>query len=345
MLNAKQNMQEVIRGGKPARFVNQYEALALLFHPAFMFGAGMPTKGGPDVVNGWGVTNSFPAHVPGMQPVHTPEKIVIKDIERWSEYVKGPSLKFTDEQWGIAKGMWDAVDGSLAYKAAFIAPGLFEQTHHLSEICNALIYYKTHPQEIKDLINYVMEWELELAEGICTHLKPDAIFHHDDWGTEISTFICPDEFADFFVEPYKKIYKYYHDHGVELVIHHSDSYAATLVPHMIEMGIDIWQGCMWSNDVPELIRKYGGKISFMGGIDNKFIDFDGWTQEDARKAVRDVIDACGNEYFIPCITQGGPGALYEGAYMALAEEIDKYSIEKFGITEADIIRLPMNVMF
>ncbi|MCL1849419.1 MAG: uroporphyrinogen decarboxylase [Clostridiales bacterium] len=345
MLNAKQNMQEVIRGGNPERFVNQYEAIRLLFHPFLMFSNALLQKGQPDTVNAWGVTNSFPAHVPGAFPVHTPDKIVIKDIEHWREYVKAPRLIFTDEQWGIAKGMYDEIDGAQAYKTTFIAPGLFEQTHHLSEITNALTYYITNPGEMHDLIQYLMEWELELAEGVCTHLKPDAIFHHDDWGTERSTFLNPDMFAEFFVEPYKQVYGYYHKHGVELVIHHCDSYAATLVPHMIEMGIDIWQGCMESNNVPELVKKYGGKIAFMGGMDNKSIDFDGWTQEDARRIVRKTCDSCGNKYFIPCISQGGPGSIYEGGYMALTEEIDKYNQEVLGVKESDITRLPVQIMF
>ena len=46
------------------------------------------------------------------------------------------------------------------------------------------------------------------------------------------------------MDTYKEIYKYWHDHGVEMIVHHSDSYAATLVPYMIEMGIDIWQGAL-----------------------------------------------------------------------------------------------------
>ena len=345
MLNAKQNMHEVIRGGKPERFVNQYEAVSLLFSPFTMFSGGMPEKGGPDTINPWGVTLSYPEGVPGSFPVHTPEKIVIKDIEHWKDYVKPPPLDFTDEQWGIAKGMYDAVDGSQAYRAIFIAPGIFEQTHHLSEISNALTYYLTDPDEMHDLIKCLTDWELELAEGICSHIKPEAIFHHDDWGGEKSTFLSPDMFAEFFLEPYKKIYGYYRDNGVELIIHHSDSYAATLVPYMIEMGIDVWQGCMHSNDLPELIRKYGGKISFMGGIDNKFVDFTGWTQEDVRNVVHKVCDACGNKYFIPCITQGGPGSLYEGTYNALIEEIDRYSREVFGVSESDITRLPIQIMF
>ena len=56
-------------------------------------------------------------------------------------------------------------------------------------------------------------------------------------------------------------------------------------------------------------------------------------------------DRCGTKFFIPCITQGGPGSVFPGTYMALAEEIDKYSEKVFGIKKEDITRLPMTVMF
>ena len=51
-------------------------------------------------------------------------------------------------------------------------------------------------------------------------------------------------FEEFLLPAYKDIYGCYKENGVELIVHHSDSYAATLVPYMIEMGIDIWQGVM-----------------------------------------------------------------------------------------------------
>ena len=346
MLTAKENLREVIRGGNPDRYVNQYEAIQLLFHPYVMHNPS-PAKGQENVVNAWGVTNSFPAGTPGAFPVHTPDKIVVRDSENWKEYVHAPALDFSQEEWDMFKAQYDAVDGTKSYKAAFIAPGLFEQTHHLCEISQALMNYITDPDEMHDLIKYLTEWELKLAEGICSHLHPDAIFHHDDWGAEKNTFLRPEMFAEFFVESYKQIYGYYHDHGVELVFHHSDSYCATLVPYMIEMGIDVWQGCMASNNVPELVKKYGGKIAFMGGIDNKMVDFEGWTQEDCRKAAVDICEACGNKYFIPCITQGGPGSVYPGTYKALCDEIDKYNAEKFGlkIEEIEENRLPWQILF
>ena len=241
MLTAKQNMIECMKGGNPDRFVNQYEAIRLLFHP-FMFASPLLQEGQENVKNAWGVTQSFPKGTPGAFPVHTPDKIVVKDIEHWKDYVHAPSLDFSQEQWDQCKAMYDAVDTDKAFKAVFVAPGIFEQTHYLCEIVNALTYYVEYEDEMHDLIKYLTEWELKLAEGICSNLHPDMLFHHDDWGSHDSTFMSPNMFNEFLLEPYKEIYKYYKDHGVEYIVHHSDSYAATLVPSMIEMGIDVYPG-------------------------------------------------------------------------------------------------------
>ena len=107
---------------------------------------------------------------------------------------------------------------------------------------------------------------------------------------------------------YKKIYGFYKSHGVELIVHHSDSYAATLVPYMIEMGIDVFQGCVTQNNVPELIKKYGGKISFMGNINNSVVDVPNWTRELVAREVEKACTECGKLYFIPGLVGEAPAA-------------------------------------
>ena len=181
-----------------------------------------------------------------------------------------------------------------------------------------------------ELIDYLTEFELQLAEEICTHLKPDGLFHHDDWGSQTSTFMSPAMFEEFYLPGYKKIYGYYKSHGVELIVHHSDSYAATFVPYMIDMGVDIWQGVMTTNRIPELIEKYGGKISFMGGIDSAKVDYEGWSRNVIAREVKRACDENGKYYFIPNASIGLPTSTYDGVYNVITEEIDKYSKEVFG---------------
>lgn len=331
MLTPRQNLLETIHGGNPDRFVKQYEYIKLVMNNPFAASNPNPKPGEHNVVNKWGVTKSWPAGTPGAFPVHTEDKIVIKDVDEWQKYVKAPSVIFSEEEWQPAIAAAEAIDRSQYFVAPFIAPGLFEQCHYLMEIQNCLMAFYESPDELKDLIKYLAEWEVKYAEEICKYMKPDALFHHDDWGSQISTFISPDMFEEFYLDAYKDVYGTYKENGVELIVHHSDSYAATLIPMMIDMGIDIWQGVMKSNDIEKCIKQYGGKISFMGGIDSAEVDFEGWTDEIVAKRVREACETFGKDhhYFIPNASQGLPMSTYPGVYEAIDREIDKMSAEMF----------------
>ena len=344
-MTAKQIWKNTIQNKPVERFANNYEACTLLFHPFLMHNP-TPQYGQENVVDAWGVTNSWPEGTPGSFPVHTPDKVVIKDFEDWDQYLKAPSLDFPQAEWDMWKAQYDAVDRDKTYVATFVAPGLFERMHHCGKIDEVLMALYEYEDECHDIIKYVTDWELELAEGICSKLGPDALFHHDDWGSMTSTFMSPSMFEEFFVDPYKEIYGYYKNHGCELVFHHSDSYGATLVPSMIEMGIDVWQGCMSSNNMPEMVKKYGDKITFMGGFDGAMIDKPDWSAEEIKKCVYEMLDAVGTTNgFIPCIAQGGPGSVFKGVYDELVKAIDDYSVEKMGAKREEIDRLPLQIMF
>jgi hypothetical protein len=328
MLTKRQNMMETVRGGKPDRYVKGYEALALVYTPVMANDARV-VKGGAPVKNRWGVTISFPDNAPGPFPVHDAEHIVIKDIEHWRDYVTPPSVLFSDEQWAPFVAQVQQIDRNEYFVAPFVAPGVFEQSHYLLEITNCLTSFYTNPDEMHEIIDMITDYELQYAEQICKYLKPDGLFHHDDWGSQTSSFISPAMFEEFFLPAYRKIYGYYKAHGVECIVHHSDSYGENLIPYMIEMGMDVWQGCMSTNNIPEIIRKYGGKLTVMGGIDNGKVDRENWTRE----AIHDeVFRACreyGSSYYIPCTTMGDPASIYPGVYDAVMEEIDKASAEMF----------------
>lgn len=329
MLTKRQNLLETIRGGHPDRFVNQYEAFGMILGSPFGAHNAAPKYGERNVVNAWGVTRSWPTGTPGAFPVHDPEHIVVKDIEHWRDYVKVPRVVYPAEEWEPFVKMAEQIDRSEQYVTPFYAPGIFEQCHYLMEIQNCLVAFYENPDEMHELIDCITQFELDYAAELCKYLKPDAIFHHDDWGSQNSTFLSPAMFEEFFLPAYKKVYGFYKAHGVELIIHHSDSYAATLVPDMIDMGIDIWQGVMTSNNIPELIQKYGGKISFMGGIDSAAVDHPGWTREEIVREVNRACAECGKLYFIPNASQGLPMSTYPGVYEALSEEIDKCSRQSF----------------
>ncbi len=329
MLTARQNLLETMRGGNPDRFVNQFEPFAIMLATPFSADNRNPALGETNVVNAWGVTKSYEIGTPGPFPVHTPDKIVIKDIEHWRDYVKVPNIVYSAEKWEPFIAQAEAVDRNEKFVTPFYAPGVFEQTHYLMEIQNCLVGFYENPDEMHELIECITQFELDYASELCKYIKPDALFHHDDWGSQVSTFLSPDMFREFIKPAYMKIYHYYKEHGVQVIVHHSDSYAATLVPDMIDMGIDIWQGVMNTNDISKLIKEYGGKITFMGGVDSATVDYEGWTDEVVAARVHEACEKYGHNYFIPCGSQGLPVSTFPGVYEAISREIDKCSKEMF----------------
>lgn len=325
MLTKRENLLETIKGGNPDRFVNQYEFLEIILEAPLR---SRPQKGGT-ITNEWGITMSWPEDQLGPFPVHDDEHIVIKDITKWKEQLQVPSVIFPEERWEAAVKHAESVDRKDQFVTVFFASGTFEMTHFLMGMENAMMSLYEEPELMHELIERLTEYEIDYAKQIIKYIKPDALFHHDDWGSQLSSFMSPDMFEEFYVGPYKKAYQFWRDNGVELIVHHSDSYAANLVPHMIDMGIDIWQGVMTTNNTPELIKQYGGKISFMGELDSGPLDYPDWKVEDINAQVEKACTSCGKKYFIPCLTQGLNFSSFPGVYDAATEAINNMSKKMF----------------
>ncbi|MDR2956713.1 MAG: hypothetical protein LBU61_00840 [Coriobacteriales bacterium] len=322
MLTPRQNALEVIKGGNPDRFIKQYEPFYLSFMNDPLSASGQPMGPGLDWVNLWGVSYSWPDWAPGGMPIHTEETIVLKDINDWQEVIvpKAPDYNaFVDADYADYIAFAEQCDREAQWLTMGMAPGLFEQTCHFLGMENGLMTILTEPVKVKAMVEWLVDWEIGYAKTLIDRIHPDALFHHDDWGTQISTLISPDCFREIYLPAYKRLYGWYKDNGIELVVHHCDSWGASLVPMMIEMGVDIWQGCMSTNDLPSLVRQFGPQITFMGGIDNGIVDRVDWTPELVMREVRFQCENNGRLYFIPCTTHGLNFANYPGVY----DEVDK----------------------
>jgi hypothetical protein len=334
MLTKRQNFLETIRGGNPDRFVNQYEYLSMLNGAGYLGvnpiseASAMPMPGG-EAVNSWGVTIRWGQGQPGPFPVHDAAHKVLKDVTKWKERVTMPRTDYPAKDWEAGVRLSQSIDRNEYFATATFYTGVFEQLHYLMGVDDCLASFYEEPEAMKELIAYITDYELKFADAVTTYLKPDALFHHDDWGTQYSSFMSPDMFREFLLPAYKKIYGFYKSRGVEIIVHHSDCYAANLVPMMIEMGIDVFQGCITTNNVPELVKKYGGQIAFMGDLNNGVLDKTDWTPELVRREVERACRSNGKHYFIPCLTMGGPGSIFPGVYEAVSAEIDRMSKEMF----------------
>ena len=152
MLTKRQNLLETIKGGNPDRFVKQYEFMNIIMEAPMgpMVGPGQTLK------NAWGITFTWPEGQLGGFPIHDDEHKVLKDITKWREYVKAPAVETSDEAWAAAVAHANAIDRNEEFATAFVAPGIFEMTHHLMSMEDALMALYEEPEDIDYLIIHIL---------------------------------------------------------------------------------------------------------------------------------------------------------------------------------------------
>lgn len=209
--------------------------------------------------------------------------------------------------------------------------GIFEQLHMLMTFEDTLMNFLLEPEAMHELIDVICEYRLTYMKLVVENLHPDCIVSHDDWGAKDSLFMSPEVWREFFKEPYRKLYDYLHSQGV-IVMHHADSYLEPIVEDMAEIGVDIWQGVLNTNNIAAISQKVGDRMLLMGGIDS-VIDREDATEEEIRKETRRACEEYGNlKGYWPGITYGGPGTIYPHVEEIVIDEINRYNEERFGVS-------------
>ena len=330
MLTKKENLLETINGGSPDRYVKRFEAMCWLAMGDPVASMYETFEKGTTWKNAWGVTITWPEWLTSSIPLHGPGLNVVDDILNWRDTFHNPDVhNLPESSWAIWDGIAATCDHGEQFLTVSTYPGLMDQLHMLMGMEEAFVAVLDEPEEVSALVNCYADFLIDYVSVICDRYHPDALFEHDDWGSKISTLTSPQTFDEIFLEPYKRMHAAYRELGIHLIIHHSDSYAATLAPEMIAMDVDVWQGVLTSNDVPRLVREYGPELTIMGGIDSDEVDVEGATRELIAQRVEEICRACGTKYFVPCTTMGGSDSLYPGVSDMVDEEIDRMSAIMF----------------
>ena len=344
MMTAKENFLELLKpDGQPERQLRQYEALHMCLNdPANTYLRGN-RKRGTVSVDRWGTTISFPEDAPGPMPVTGDGLAVCPDVTRWRETVHAPDLAaHCTEGWAACRRQARAACGEEKLLAGFMGTGIFEQCHFLMGFEDTLTNLYEHPQEMHELIEYILEYRLGYVKLLIDNLRPDVIFSHDDWGTKDALFMKPEMWREFFKEPYRRFYGYIRSRGC-IAIHHADSYLAPIVDDMAEIGIQVWQGVLPENDIPALQRHLKGRLVLMGGMGAAIDRADASPQEIRAYADRVLADCCPLGHFIPSITYGLPGAVYPRVDACIDAAIDAYNT-KLHLPRFDVPPVPRRVL-
>ena len=226
---------------------------------------------GESVKDNWGGTLRYLPEKgdPGIIPIVTEENKVIKDVTKWRDYVHFPEIPTLD--WAPFKKAADDIDRETTLVAVPSFRGLLERAHCLMPFEEVLVALYEEPESLDEFFSAYADWKLKVFEQLIDNLKPDMLHSHDDWGSKTSLFLSPAKFRELLKPHYARMYGYVKKRGV-LVQHHTDTYGMGLERDMVEMGIDMWQGVMASNDIQQIKKNTGGKLMLIGGIEQTVID-------------------------------------------------------------------------
>ncbi|MBN2134289.1 MAG: uroporphyrinogen decarboxylase (URO-D) [Acidobacteria bacterium] len=305
-MNLKEAFLSVMRNEKPVKWMGYgFEAFPKLqFHcisdPISVWD--ILQFSGPAAVDNWGgVIRFLPEEGdPGWIPIVNDENKVIKDITKWRDYVNFPDIP-ADLDWSEAKKSIDEIDRDNTLIMVPTFRGLLERAHCLMPFEEVMIDLYEEPEHLNDFFAAYTDWKLKAIEQLIDNLKPDVIHSHDDWGAKTSLFVPPKIFRELFKPHYKRMYDYIKKRGV-LIQHHSDSFCMGLENDMVDLGIDMWQGVLPSNDIVQIQKNTKGKLLLMGGIDQGVVDRADATEDEIRGEVRRAIDTYApGGAFLPCI--------------------------------------------
>lgn len=300
MMTLRENVMAVMEGRQPDYYGDFMPAIQFMPDPYFL--NSRTPQDGEEHKDPWGTVFIFKPGAPGAHPHVTKENCVISDIEKWQEQLHVPSNENLD--WEPAKQAADATDRKEKFVGLFCNAGLFERSHHLMGMEEALVNYMEYPDEMTDLLTVIKDWKIDYIQKCAKEFHPDIIFYHDDWGHKYSMFLPPRIWRAIIKPLQQEISDCIHDCGM-IYMHHADCYCQPIVEDMVELGIDVWQGTIAQNDIPEIQRITKGKLPMIGGIDGPKIDIEGLPEEDIRAEVRRAIDEyCPGGPFFPSIPNG-----------------------------------------
>lgn len=218
----------------------------------------------------------------------------------WDKYGK-PSDHVNDKL-NYTPQIWNGYVESLKeylYPMASLPVAIHESLFEGMTMSRIAYYMRKNPQFIHEVLNEYTKLNLEVIKRF-EEAGVDIVFYADDLGYKGRSILSIEQFKEFILPYYKKIYNACAQRGM-FIVQHSCGYIDQNLPLMAEAGLNCIQALEPAAgvDLAQLKQSLGDKISFMGGIDSsRIINFG--TPDDIVEEVKRCIKAAGYNggYFV-----------------------------------------------
>ncbi len=173
------------------------------------------------------------------------------------------------------------------FVVAGCCPRPFERLQFVRGTENTYVDLMERPPELDAFLRRMHDFYCEQHEK-WARTDVDALSFMDDWGSQRSLLIHPDLWVEIFKPMYRDFISIARAHGKKSFMH-SDGYTLSIIPHLIELGLDALNTQIFCIGVDQ-IAQFKGKITFWGEIDRQRLIPEA-TLDEIDRAVDAVFDA------------------------------------------------------
>lgn len=215
-------------------------------------------------------------------------------------------------------------------KAMVFIFGIFEDLKLLMGFESMAVKSIEEPKLLDDILERLTELEEIAVDKCAAHPDVGAVFYAEDMGFNNGTMLSPKWMKAHVIPRIKRIADACHKHGKPFLLHSCGRIEALMEELINEVKIDGRHSFQDNVErVEDVYRKYGKRISILGGVDVDLLARG--TADEVRKRTREILDACapgggfcmgsGNSVTNFCKTEN---------YLTMLDETVKWNREHFG---------------
>lgn len=245
----------------------------------------------------WNFTHHFPKNGFWFSLVNSPMQDVdfteagIVEKGTWPDAANPERFKGLRE-----KAIQYREEGKMVFTKGLCA-GLFEMHQRVRGMENAMLDPFMFAENSDKLVGKLADLKIEFWDAALTELGDlvDIVGEGDDYGTQQSQLIAPEQFKEYYLPHFKRVFDFIKSKNSKVkILFHSCGNVRPVVPAFIEMGVDILNPVhvtATGMEPVQLKKDFGKDIVFWGGgVDTQHILPNGTPQE-VKDDVKRNIDA------------------------------------------------------
>ncbi len=244
-------------------------------------------NGGADI---WGV-NYVATYETGGALIPEPNNFILKDITKWRDVIKAPSLQGIDWEKTVKDDIeHSCIDRSQTALAMNLHMGYFQTLMSFMGFSEGLMAMFEEPDEVKALLNYICDFYMEVADHCIDIYKPEILTFMDDTAAWANPFISAEMYKEFLIPCHDRWAKRGRDRGLKMTMHNCGK-CEGILDLLVGMGINMWEPAQTCNDLAAVKAKYGNRLAIGGGWDSTGHLLDqNVTDEEIRASVDETFD-------------------------------------------------------